>query len=66
MLINLENIYQVQLLLRQINFLKMNESSYSACNRDLINNKEDLSILLDKLPLEKNIKNDDKVLVKIK
>ena len=28
---------------------KMNESSYSACNRDLIPSKEDLSILLDKL-----------------
>ena len=39
---------------------KMNESSYSACNRDLIPSKEDLSILLDKLEeTEKNIKNDD-------
>ena len=42
---------------------KMNESSYSACNRDLIPNKEDLSILLDKLEeTEKNIKNDDNTL----
>lgn len=39
---------------------KMNESPYSACNRDLIPSKEDLSILLDKLEeTEKNIKNDD-------
>ena len=35
---------------------KMNESSYSACNRDLIPSKEDLSILLDKLYYVKGTK----------